>query len=70
MPRFTRCEIYDGPDGAGKYRYALFWTATYHPGHPDGENALRERGQHFRAELPEKKDVVTWDDQRKRRETL
>jgi hypothetical protein len=42
-----RVEIYEGPDDRGRYSYALFWWADYHPGHPDGEHAHRERGQHF-----------------------
>jgi hypothetical protein len=50
---YTRIEIYEGPDRHGNYHYALFWMADYHPGHPDGEYAHRERGQHFLAHPPE-----------------
>lgn len=42
-----RIEIYEGPDKHGDYSYGLFWWAWYHPGHPDGEYAWRERGQMF-----------------------
>jgi len=42
-----RIEIYEGPDRRGRFHYALFWWADYHPGHPLGENRLAERGQHF-----------------------
>jgi hypothetical protein len=47
-----RCEIYSGPDSAGRYHYALFWMADYHPGHPDGEYRTAERGQHFFGKPP------------------
>ena len=43
----TRLELYSGPDERGRYHFALFWMADYHPGHPDGEYRLAERGQHF-----------------------
>lgn len=42
-----RLEIYSGPDSHGRYHYALFWMADYHPGHPNGEDRWAERGQHF-----------------------
>lgn len=35
------------PDSLGRYLYTLLWLADYHPGHPDGEHAIRERGQVF-----------------------
>lgn len=60
--KFHRCEIYEGPDRHGNYHYALFWMADYHPGHPEGENVIRERAQHFRTKLPE--DVPTEDKRR------
>jgi len=41
----TRCEVYEGPDDRGRYHYALFWIADYHPGHPLGEHRTAERGQ-------------------------
>lgn len=47
-----RIELYAGPDLLGRYTYALFWTAAYHPGHPDGERGIRERGQVFHGPLP------------------
>lgn len=43
----ARIEVYAGPDTHGRYHYALFWLADYHPGHPDGEYRTAERGQHF-----------------------
>jgi len=43
-----RIEVYEGPDRWGHYHYAIFWWADYHPGHPEGEHRLAERGQHFR----------------------
>ena len=48
-----RCEIYDGPDARGRYHYALFWMAGYHPGHPAGEYRWAERGQHFFGQPPD-----------------
>ncbi len=53
--KFHRGEIYKGPDNQGRYHFALFWWADYHPGDPQGEYGRRERGQHFRGPLP--KDV-------------
>jgi hypothetical protein len=47
MTLFTRCVIHSGPDRQGRYQYTLFWMADYHPGHPDGEHRLAERGQVF-----------------------
>lgn len=44
---YRRLELYDGPDRHGRYHYALFWLADYHPGHPAGEDRIAERGQHF-----------------------
>lgn len=37
-------------DKEGKCGFTLFWTVDYHPGHPEGENKRRERGQCFRAD--------------------
>lgn len=48
-----RCEIQSGPDKEGRYRFTLYWTADYHPGHPEGEHRRAERGQCFHAALPE-----------------
>ena len=53
-----RIEIHGGPDGLGRYSYTLFWWADYHPGHPDGEHARRERAQEFFGALPEWAKVV------------
>jgi len=50
--RTRRIEIEDGPDELGRYHYFIFWLADYHPGHPEGEYARRERGQMFHAALP------------------
>lgn len=60
-----RGEIYSGPDKWGYYHFALFWMADYHPGHPDGEHRLAERGQHYYAEAPQYPNV-TWKDLRSR----
>ena len=62
---YTRAEIYEGPNKHGEYHYALFWMTTYHPGHPDGEYVLRERGQHFLAQFPNwAKSLPTLDKRR------
>ena len=50
--RTRRIEIRSGPDSLGRYSYTLFWMADYHPGHPEGEYARRERAQGFFATLP------------------
>lgn len=55
----ARVEIDKGPDPLGRYSYTLFWTTNYHPGHPDGEYAIRERGQCFFAPLPSKKQLAS-----------
>ena len=47
--RNARIEIHEGPDQNGHYLYTLYWTADYHPGHPDGEHRTAERGQVFRS---------------------
>lgn len=46
-----RIELTSGPDELGRYHFTLYWMADYHPGHPDGEYATRERGQCFFATL-------------------
>lgn len=46
----TRIEYHSKSDEDGKCSFSLFWMATYHPGHPLGENRLAERGQSFRAD--------------------
>ena len=51
--RTRRIEIRSGPDSLGRYSYTLFWMADYHPGHPEGEYARRERAQCFFSTLPE-----------------
>jgi len=49
----VRVELHDEkPDRYGRYRYTMFWLADYHPGHPDGEHAIRERAQEFFAVPP------------------
>jgi hypothetical protein len=52
-----RIEIESGPDSLGRYHFTLYWLADYHPGHPDGENVIRERGQCFFATLDQFKGV-------------
>jgi len=49
-----RVEIHGEPDEEGKQHWSLHWLADYHPGHPDGEHGIRERGQHFHTVIPEK----------------
>lgn len=61
---YTRLEIYEGPNKQGDYHYALFWMADYHPGHPEGEHGLRERGQHFLAPIPKWTDSLKQVDKR------
>lgn len=36
-----------GPDEQGRYEFTVKWWANYHPGHPGGEHAWRQRGQVF-----------------------
>lgn len=70
-PEFTRLEIIAGPlrydrdTGEPVYHYALFWMADYHPGHPEGEHARRERGQHFLAPIPAWAKKLPQEDKRK-----
>lgn len=56
-----RLEIYSGPDERGRYHYALFWMADYHPGHPEGEHRTAERGQHFYGVPPDYPPAQTTD---------
>ena len=49
MKNQTRIEYHDGPDSFGNYTFTVYWLAEYHPGHPDGEYRLAERGQVFHA---------------------
>jgi hypothetical protein len=42
-----RIKYNTGSDSHGRCLFDLFWMADYHPGHPDGEHAHRERGQGF-----------------------
>ena len=58
MRTLTRIEIISGPDDLGRYVHFRFWMADYHPGHPDGEHRLAERGQVFRSRLPPRKAGV------------
>lgn len=59
-----RGELYEGPDSLGRYSYALFWWTDYSPGHPDGEDVRREKGQHFFGRPPD--NVLDWTDHRGR----
>ena len=61
---FTRIELHEGPDQLGRYSWALFWMADYHPGHPDGENRIAERGQHRFGVIPDKYAHLPVDDLR------
>jgi len=47
-----RIEVHSGPDSHGRYVHTRYWMAEYHPGHPDGEYRLTERGQVFHSVLP------------------
>ena len=67
QPFFVRLELYAGPDELGRYAYALYWEADYHPGHPDGEYRHAERGQHFHAPLPAVPVATTIDRREERR---
>jgi len=58
-----RGELESGPDDRGRYHYTLSWWADYHPGHPDGENRMAERSQHFFG-IPSA-SVLEWKDARK-----
>jgi hypothetical protein len=54
-----RCEVFGTPDELGRVHYALSWWDDYFPGHPEGENVRRLRGQHFYGVLPEGLESVT-----------
>ena len=45
-----RIEYLSKTDDRGRCSFLLYWMADYHPGHPDGENRVAERGQCFRAD--------------------
>lgn len=55
--RKFRIAIVSGPDELDRYVYFLYWMADYHPGHPHGEHRLAERGQLFKATLPDPKTL-------------
>ncbi|PIY22031.1 MAG: hypothetical protein COZ11_14200 [Deltaproteobacteria bacterium CG_4_10_14_3_um_filter_51_14] len=50
-----RIEYHSKSDDKSRCHFTLFWMAGYHPGHPDGEFGLRERGQVFLV-IPKKGD--------------
>ena len=52
MNTTRRIEYYSKPNpkDGNRCHFALFWMADYHPGHPDGEHRVAERGQHFYAD--------------------
>jgi hypothetical protein len=54
-----RIEVYSGPDEKGRWEFAKFWMADYHPGDPAGEYRWAERGQHFHAPLKTHMGSVT-----------
>ena len=43
----TRIEYHGKSDTQGRCSFSLHWMAEYHPGDPQGEYRLAERGQHF-----------------------
>jgi len=59
-----RVEVYAGPNRGGEYHYAIFWMADYHPGHPEGEYRIAERGQHYLASLDSIPKDIKWEDKR------
>lgn len=46
----TRIEYHGKVDSEGRCHFSLHWMDDYFPGHPEGENVRRERGQHFFAD--------------------
>lgn len=44
------------PDKDDKSMLTLYWMDDFHPGNPEGEDGLRERGQVFRINLEEAKE--------------
>jgi hypothetical protein len=63
-----RIELFKGPDSQGRYGYFVFWWADYHPGHPDGEHARRERGQVYFGTLDHLTPGTPVDDKRPARD--
>ncbi len=61
LEKTGRVEIHGGPDERGRYRFTLYWMASYHPGHPDGENRDAERGQEFHCSLKRYEHLPTID---------
>jgi len=46
----TRIEYHGPLDKDNRCRFSLHWMDNYFPGHPEGEDVRRERGQHFFAD--------------------
>ena len=46
----TKIKYHSQSDSLGRCKFSLSWMATYHPGHPDGEYRIAERGQCFFAD--------------------
>lgn len=42
-----RIKYHGESDSLGRCEFSLTWVDDYHPGHPDGEDRIAERGQHF-----------------------
>lgn len=59
--KYTKVEVHSGPDEDGKYLHTRFHMASYHPGHPFGENRIAERAQVFNSTLPGDKEVSRWE---------
>lgn len=49
-----RITIKSGPDESERYTYVMEWVDDYFPGHPEGENVTRWRGQYFFGKIPER----------------
>jgi len=62
-----RIEYLTESDDKGRCMFFLYWMANYHPGHPDGEYRVAERGQVFYADpmkygFPRPEQVEDWND--------
>ena len=60
--KYTKIEVFSGPDSKNRYGHCRYGMSDYTPGHPDGECVRREVGQVFFSELPPKDSCAEWVD--------
>lgn len=60
--KYTKIEVFSGPDSKNRYSHIRYGMSDYTPGHPDGEYVRREVGQVFFSKLPERESCARFVD--------